>query len=546
MRLGPLRAIRIIGLALLLSTRLLPQTTLNGVRVPQATGIATLGTSGITSGACASVVTVAATGAFPASCSGGALRPDIISWEPSADITAITGYAPATTGGLAIYPYGSAGNVNFKVCNPTSSTITPGSAVTLNWAVFVGSCVVAVSPASAGPYTAGQTVSSPTFTCPGCSAATWSINSAGTSAGLTINSSTGAMGGTAASAGSYTNVVVSYGSVSTPAFTVTVNAVPSITACGSGSVSGGAATCNPGTAGTAYSESVTSTGGTGTITYSITSGGSTLTALSLSMASNGTISGTPTAGTATFTVVATDANGVASSGVVMTLVVSAGSSITYISSASKGAASGSVALTVSGATSFAGGNFIAVCASGVPSSGASVGDTVNTYTASSVLHVSTVYIQAFYAQNATTSSSMTLTLSGTSMANASMVAAAFSGVATSSALDTGAGTQTGTSASTTTVQPSSALVPSNADELLIQCLGGAGNATQYPWTIDSSMITNYSATGVTLQQDYVSGVNYGSGMAYQIQTTITSRQPTWTSNGGNTGSNGTILWAFLQ
>ncbi len=94
-----------------------------GIRISSNT--ATLGTSSISSGACATVVTVSAP---------GVATTDVISFTPNADITAVTGYAPATTGGLVIYPYPTANNVNFKVCNPTASAITPG-AVTLNWVV---------------------------------------------------------------------------------------------------------------------------------------------------------------------------------------------------------------------------------------------------------------------------------------------------------------------------------------------------------------------------------------------------------------------------
>ncbi len=96
-----------------------------GLTTTIASGTATLGTSSISSGACATVVTVSAT---------NTATTDTISWTPNADITAVTGYAPVTTGGVAIYPYPTANNVNFKVCNPTSSSITPG-AVTLNWRV---------------------------------------------------------------------------------------------------------------------------------------------------------------------------------------------------------------------------------------------------------------------------------------------------------------------------------------------------------------------------------------------------------------------------
>jgi hypothetical protein len=93
---------------------------------PIAAGTATLGTAAIASGACATTVTVAAK---------PVLATDVILWTPNADISGITGYGVSISGGLAIYPYPTAGNVSFKVCNPTGATITPG-AVTLNWKVI--------------------------------------------------------------------------------------------------------------------------------------------------------------------------------------------------------------------------------------------------------------------------------------------------------------------------------------------------------------------------------------------------------------------------
>jgi len=90
-----------------------------------ASGSATLGSSAIASGSCASAVTVSAP---------GVATTDTIQFTPNADITAVTGYAPVATGGLAIYPYPTSNNVNFKVCNPTGSSITPG-VIALNWRV---------------------------------------------------------------------------------------------------------------------------------------------------------------------------------------------------------------------------------------------------------------------------------------------------------------------------------------------------------------------------------------------------------------------------
>jgi hypothetical protein len=90
-----------------------------------ASGTAVLGTSAISSGACATVVTVSAT---------GVASTDVIQFTPNASIKAVTGYAPVTTGGLSITDYPTANNVNFDVCNWSGGSITPG-AVTLNWRV---------------------------------------------------------------------------------------------------------------------------------------------------------------------------------------------------------------------------------------------------------------------------------------------------------------------------------------------------------------------------------------------------------------------------
>ncbi|HVW09925.1 MAG TPA: hypothetical protein VHC90_15155 [Bryobacteraceae bacterium] len=90
-----------------------------------ASGTAALGTLAISSGACASVVTVSA--------SGVAVTDDILA-DFNGDPTATTGYLPSTSGTLTIFKYPSLNGVNFKVCNLTGGSITPG-AVTLNWRV---------------------------------------------------------------------------------------------------------------------------------------------------------------------------------------------------------------------------------------------------------------------------------------------------------------------------------------------------------------------------------------------------------------------------
>lgn len=90
-----------------------------------AAGTSALGTGAITSATCATVVTTTAT---------NTATTDVVLASFNGDPTAVTGYVPLTTGMLTIIPYPTSGNVNFKVCNNTAGSITPG-AITLNWRV---------------------------------------------------------------------------------------------------------------------------------------------------------------------------------------------------------------------------------------------------------------------------------------------------------------------------------------------------------------------------------------------------------------------------
>lgn len=90
-----------------------------------ASGTKALDTDAIASTACDTLSTTTAT---------GAASTDVLTITPSADITAVTGYAPVTTGGLQIFYWLTTNTINWKICNPTSSSITPG-AVTLNYRI---------------------------------------------------------------------------------------------------------------------------------------------------------------------------------------------------------------------------------------------------------------------------------------------------------------------------------------------------------------------------------------------------------------------------
>lgn len=90
-----------------------------------ASGAKALATSAISSAACSSAQTDTAT---------GTLTTDAIIASFNADPTAVTGYVALTSGMLTIFVYPTADTVNFKVCNQTAASITPG-AVTINWRV---------------------------------------------------------------------------------------------------------------------------------------------------------------------------------------------------------------------------------------------------------------------------------------------------------------------------------------------------------------------------------------------------------------------------
>ncbi len=100
-------------------------STAGGFPILIASGTKALGTTGITSATCAAAVTAVAT---------GAASTDVADIAFNSDPTAVTGYAPSTSGMLTIIPWASSGAINIKVCNNTAATITPG-AITLNWKI---------------------------------------------------------------------------------------------------------------------------------------------------------------------------------------------------------------------------------------------------------------------------------------------------------------------------------------------------------------------------------------------------------------------------
>ena len=176
-----------------------------------------------------------------------------------------------------------------------------------------------ISTASFSAVTVGQTVSTAVEATGGTTPYTWSVSSGALPAGISLNTSTGALTGTPTTAGaaSFTIAATDDNSLTgSRALTWTVNAAPSITT----------ASLEETTVGATYSATLAATGGTGSLTWSMASG--TLPAgLSLN-ASTGAITGTPSAaGAAAVTFRATDTNSVYGSAE-LTLTVNAAPSVT--------------------------------------------------------------------------------------------------------------------------------------------------------------------------------------------------------------------------
>ncbi len=208
--------------------------------------------------------------------------------------------ANATTGLIAGTPT-TAGTATFtvQVTDSLMTTATMPLSITINAAPPP---VLAITTTSLPDGTAGVAYSQSLTTTGGVSPYTWSIAAGALPAGLTANATTGLIAGTPTTAGTANftvQVTDSLMATATMPLSITINAAPPpVLAITTTSLPNG-------TAGVAYSQSLTATGGVSPYTWSIAAGA--LPAGLTANATTGLIAGTPTtAGTANFTVQVTD------------------------------------------------------------------------------------------------------------------------------------------------------------------------------------------------------------------------------------------------
>ncbi|WP_455430086.1 putative Ig domain-containing protein [Noviluteimonas caseinilytica] len=208
-----------------------------------------------------------------------------------------TGLALSSTGGITGTPT-TAGTYTFTV----SVIDANGDFGSQTYSVTVaGANALTISPSTLPSATNGTAYTQTLTTSGGTAPYTYAVSSGSLPTGLVL-SSTGDITGTPTTAGTYTltvSVIDANGDFGSQTYSVTVAGANALTISPS--------TLPAATNGTAYNQTLTTSGGTAPYTYSVSSGALPT---GVSLSSTGDLTGTPTvAGTYTFTVSVIDANG---------------------------------------------------------------------------------------------------------------------------------------------------------------------------------------------------------------------------------------------
>lgn len=261
--------------------------------------------SPVYSGAIAPAVTIASPPTLPAATVGSAYS---FTFTANPGVPSYTWSATGLPSWLTLSPAGvlggtppATGPVNFNV------TVTDGAGgMSAGPFTLPVNAALTITTTSLPPDTINRPYNSSLTATGGTPPYTWSVSPPnGLPNGLSLNSTTGALTGTSSVSGKANfTVTVADSTPGTPAtaslpLSITINPAPAVTTT----------SLPPGTIGTAYSASLTATGGTTPYTWSISPPNGLPNGLTLNTAT-GAITGPPTAnGTSNFTVTVTDSSG---------------------------------------------------------------------------------------------------------------------------------------------------------------------------------------------------------------------------------------------
>ncbi|MGO8748886.1 MAG: beta strand repeat-containing protein [Thermoguttaceae bacterium] len=440
--------------------------------------------------------------------------------------TPSTGTLSGTPSASGSYPF------SVKATDSVGATTTQSESLTINPAL-------SLSPSSLPASTVGVAYSQK-FTASGGTGSIAFSESGTLPAGLTFTASTGILSGTPTASGTYVFSVTatdSVGATTTESESLTINLALSLSP----------SSLPAGTVGVAYSQKVTASGGTGSITLSESG---TLPAGLTFTASTGTFSGTPTAsGTYAISVKATDSVGAtASQNYSLTVNPGSSSGITWVQAASMGYSTTPNATQATGAFSKSPtiGNYIVVWfwawddSAGWTSSDVTCSDnlaTHNTYTQVGFVQSGCSVSGFFYAKVTSTGAGYTPIITVHSLADPSISVAAseFSGIAASNPIDGTAVTATGTGS-----PASVGSMSAKATDLVLAGLS---------WDEDSAVTiaepSGWTRSGNALDDAAIdpSGYTQYGDAIYQMDPSGPTA-PSWTVSGGTTS--GTDKWCASQ